>query len=76
VLGPLTDLYTRRRVVFKAGRLGPRHALEVRFGRPIVPRAGERPSEVMVRVRPSLAECGAETEREPRAGRARRRQPV
>jgi 1-acyl-sn-glycerol-3-phosphate acyltransferase len=61
-------------MVFKAGRPGPRHELEIRFGNPIVPRAGERPSEVMERVRLFLAECGAETERRPRTGRAHRRQ--
>jgi 1-acyl-sn-glycerol-3-phosphate acyltransferase len=66
----------RRWMVFKAGRPGPRHPLEIRFGRPIVPSPGERPSEVMERVRLFLAECGAETEREPRAGHAQRRQPA
>jgi 1-acyl-sn-glycerol-3-phosphate acyltransferase len=63
-------------MVFKAGRPGPRHPLEIRFGKPIAPRAGERPSEVMERVRLFLAECGAETEREPRAEHAPRRQPA
>jgi 1-acyl-sn-glycerol-3-phosphate acyltransferase len=63
-------------MVFKTGRPGPRHQLEIRFGSPIVPRAGERPSEVMERVRLFLAECGAETEREPETGHAQRRQPV
>jgi 1-acyl-sn-glycerol-3-phosphate acyltransferase len=63
-------------MVFKAGRPGPRHPLEVRFGNPIVPRAGERPSEVMERVRLFLAECGAKTERGPRTERAHRRQPA
>jgi 1-acyl-sn-glycerol-3-phosphate acyltransferase len=57
-------------MVFKAGRPGPRHALEIRFGKPIVRHAGERPSDVMERVRLFLAECGAETEGAPRAERA------
>src|SRR5215204_1365957 len=63
-------------MVFKAGRPGSRHRLEVRFGRPIAPRPGERPSDVMERVRLFLAECGAETERQPRRGRAHARQPA
>jgi len=61
-------------MVFKAGRPGPRHPLEIRFGNPIVPRARERPSETMEQVRLFLAECGAETEREPHVEHARRRQ--
>jgi 1-acyl-sn-glycerol-3-phosphate acyltransferase len=65
-----------RWMVFKAGRPGPRHALEIRFGKPIALRTGERPSEVMERVRLFLAECGAETEREPHAQQADRRQPA
>lgn len=65
-----------RWMVFKAGRPGPRHPLEIRFGKPIAPRARERPSEVMERVRLFLAECGAETEREPHAEHAHRRQPA
>jgi 1-acyl-sn-glycerol-3-phosphate acyltransferase len=65
-----------RWMAFKAGRPGPRHALEIRFGKPIVPRAGERPSEVMERVRLFLAECGAETHGEPHAEHAHPRQPV
>jgi 1-acyl-sn-glycerol-3-phosphate acyltransferase len=50
-------------MVFKAGRPGPRHAIEIHFGNPIFPRDGERLSEIMERVRLFLAECGAETER-------------
>jgi 1-acyl-sn-glycerol-3-phosphate acyltransferase len=65
-----------RWMVFKAGRPGPRHAIEIRFGNPIVSRTGEPPSEVMERVRLFLAECGAETEHEPRAEHARPRQPA
>jgi 1-acyl-sn-glycerol-3-phosphate acyltransferase len=61
-------------MVFKAGRPGPRHPLEIRFGKPIAPRAREHPSEVMERVRLFLAECGAETEREPHAEHRQRRQ--
>jgi 1-acyl-sn-glycerol-3-phosphate acyltransferase len=64
----------RHWMVFKAGRPGPRHALEIRFGKPIVPRASEEPGEVMERVRVFLAECGAETEREPHAEHAHPRQ--
>ena len=60
-------------MVFKARRPGPRHSIDIHFGDPIVPRPGERPSEVMERVRLYLAECGAETEREP--GRERARSP-
>jgi 1-acyl-sn-glycerol-3-phosphate acyltransferase len=63
-----------RWMVFKAGRPGPRHPLEIRFGKPIVPCAGERPSDVMERVRLFLAQCGAETEREPHAEHAYPRQ--
>jgi 1-acyl-sn-glycerol-3-phosphate acyltransferase len=65
-----------RWMVFKAGRPGPRHPLEIRFGKAIAPRAGERPSEMMGRVRLFFAECGAETEHEPRAEHAHRRQPA
>ena len=65
-----------RWMVFRAGRLGRRHRLEIRFGDPIVPRPGERPSEVMERVRLFLAECGADTEREPDRKRALPRQPA
>lgn len=54
----------RHWMVFKGGRPGPRHDIEICFGNPIVPRDGERPSEVMERVRLFLAERGAETERE------------
>lgn len=63
-------------MVLKAGRPGPRHQLEVRFGNPIVPRADERPSEVMERVRLFLAESGARTERERETEQAHRRQPA
>jgi hypothetical protein len=66
----------RRWMVFKAGRPGPRHPIEIHFGNPIVPRAGERLSEVMERVRRFLAERGAETERESHVERARPRQPA
>jgi len=52
----------RHWMVFKNGRPGPRHAIEIRFGEPIRPRAGEPPSEVMERVRLFLAESGATTE--------------
>lgn len=66
----------RHWMVFKAGRPGPRHQIEIRFGNPIVPGSSSRPSEDMERVRLFLAECGAETEREPRPQRAQTRQPV
>jgi 1-acyl-sn-glycerol-3-phosphate acyltransferase len=56
-------------MVFKTGRPGPRHPLEIRFGKPIVPRPGEPPGEVMERFRLFLAECGAETEGGPDAER-------
>jgi 1-acyl-sn-glycerol-3-phosphate acyltransferase len=65
-----------RWMVFKAGRPGPRHPLEIRFGKPITPRAREHPSDVMERVRLFFAECGAETEREPHAEHAHGRQPA
>jgi 1-acyl-sn-glycerol-3-phosphate acyltransferase len=65
-----------RWMVFKAGRPGPRHPLQIRFGKPIALRAGERPSEVMERVRLFFAECGAQTEPEPQAEHADRRQPA
>jgi 1-acyl-sn-glycerol-3-phosphate acyltransferase len=65
-----------RWMVFKAGRPGPRHPLEIRFGKPIAPRTHERPSEVMERVRLFLAGCAAETEHEPHAERARQHQPA
>jgi 1-acyl-sn-glycerol-3-phosphate acyltransferase len=51
----------QRWMAFKAGRPGPRHPIEVRFGNPIVPRDGERLSEVMTRVRAFLTDCGAKT---------------
>jgi hypothetical protein len=63
-------------MVFKAGRPGPRHPLEIRFGKPILAAARERHSEVMERVRLFLAECGAEMDRAPHPQRARRRQPA
>jgi 1-acyl-sn-glycerol-3-phosphate acyltransferase len=65
-----------RWMVFKAGRPGPRHPLEIRFGKPILAAARERHSEVMERVRLFLAECGAEMDRAPHPQRARRRQPA
>jgi 1-acyl-sn-glycerol-3-phosphate acyltransferase len=65
-----------RWMVSKRGLPGPRHLIEIHFGSPIVPRAHERPSQVMERVRLFLAECGAETEGEPRAEHARQRQPA
>jgi 1-acyl-sn-glycerol-3-phosphate acyltransferase len=65
-----------RWMVFKAGHPGPRHALEIRFGKPIAPRPGERPGEVMERVRLFFAGCGAETERDPDAEPAHPRQPA
>ena len=66
----------RHWMVFKAGRPGPRHDIEICFGNPIVPRDGERPSEVMERVRLFLAERGAETEREPDDEHTHLRQPA
>lgn len=43
-------------MVFKTGRPGPRHALAIRFGEPIDACAGDRPGDVMERVRAFLAE--------------------
>ena len=63
-------------MVFRAGRPGPRHPIEVRFGSPIEPGAGERPSQVMERVRVFLAECGAETESGRQGKRVHPRQPA
>jgi 1-acyl-sn-glycerol-3-phosphate acyltransferase len=79
-------------MVFKAGRPGPRHRLELRFGKPIVPGPDEPTAAIMERVRLFLAECGAETEggadvergpeggadadREPEAEPSPRRQPA
>jgi 1-acyl-sn-glycerol-3-phosphate acyltransferase len=65
-----------RWMVFKAGRPGARHPVEIHFGSPMLPRAGERPREVMEQVRLFLAECGAQTERQPRVKDARVRQPA
>jgi 1-acyl-sn-glycerol-3-phosphate acyltransferase len=61
-------------MVFKERRPGPRHPIEIRFGTPIVPRPGERPTQVMERVRLFLAECGAETAAGPHPERAAARQ--
>jgi 1-acyl-sn-glycerol-3-phosphate acyltransferase len=63
-------------MVFRGGRLGPRHPLEIRFGESIAARAGEPPGEVMERVRRFLAACGAETEPEPHAALEQPRQPA
>jgi 1-acyl-sn-glycerol-3-phosphate acyltransferase len=51
-----------------------RHAIEVRFGEPIVPRAGEDRLEVMERVRLFFAESGARTTPDERL--QRRAEPV
>jgi 1-acyl-sn-glycerol-3-phosphate acyltransferase len=51
----------RHWMVFKSGRPGPRHPLEIRFGEPIPTREGDRPSRLMERVRLFLAESGAAT---------------
>jgi 1-acyl-sn-glycerol-3-phosphate acyltransferase len=47
-------------MVFKEGRPGPRHPIEIRFGDPIAP--GGDPRDVMERVRLFLAESGARTQ--------------
>ncbi len=65
-----------RWMVFKTGRPGPRHALEIRFGEPIRPRAGESPSGLMERVRLFLAESGATTEPASDVAGSSRRQPA
>ena len=64
----------RHWMVFKRGRPGPRHAIEMRFGEPIRVRPGEHPAEVMERVRLFLAESGATTEQGPDVGQLPRRQ--
>lgn len=56
--------------------IGRRHPLEVRFGAPIRPRAGEDRSEVMERVRLFFAESGAETTPDPRVVAPVERPPV
>jgi 1-acyl-sn-glycerol-3-phosphate acyltransferase len=48
-------------MTFKAGRPGPRHALDVRFGEPIASPSVEDRDEVMERIRLFLAESGADT---------------
>jgi 1-acyl-sn-glycerol-3-phosphate acyltransferase len=63
-------------MVFRSGRPGSRHPLEIRFGEAIAANRGEAPAEVMELVRRFLAECGAETERASRAAHARPRQPA
>jgi hypothetical protein len=47
-------------MVFRQGRPGARHPIEIRFGDPIEP--GGDPHEVMERVRLFLAESGARTQ--------------
>jgi 1-acyl-sn-glycerol-3-phosphate acyltransferase len=64
-----------RWMVFKAGRPGPRHELDIRFGNPFVSAPGN-PREDMERVRLFLAECGAETQGQSRFRRARTHQPA
>jgi len=66
-----------RWMVFKAGRPGPRHPVEIRFGGTRSSRATANGfSEVMERVRLFLAECGAGTERRRAVERARPHQPA
>jgi len=66
----------RRWMVFKAGRPGPRHPLEVRFGEAIPVDADKSPVQVMERVRRFLAACGAETTPAPDSALAQPRQPA
>ncbi len=63
---------------FKNGRpFAARHQIEIRFGDPIRPRAGEHRADVMERVRLFLAESGATTEHGGApAGPTPSRQPV
>lgn len=61
-------------MVFRAGRPGPRHAIEIRFGPPIRPRPDEPREDVMERVRLFLAESGADTRTA--APRARQGEPA
>ena len=56
-----------RWMVFKAGRPGPRHPLEIRFGEPIASDGGEHPREVMARVWRFLSESGATPRHAPRS---------
>lgn len=49
-------------MVFREGRPGPRHAIEIRFGPPIRPGDHEPREDVMERIRLFLAESGADTE--------------
>jgi 1-acyl-sn-glycerol-3-phosphate acyltransferase len=65
-----------RWMVFKAGGASPRHLIDIRFGNPILPSPRNRPSESMERVRLFLAECGAQTERQPRPERVQTHQPA
>jgi len=48
-------------MVFKTGRPGRRHDVEIRFGEPIRARDGEPAVDVMERVRLFLADAGADT---------------
>ena len=64
----------RRWMVFRRGRPGSRHPLEIRFVEPIAAGSGD-PAEVMERVRRFLAECGAETQPAPQPVPEQPRQP-
>jgi 1-acyl-sn-glycerol-3-phosphate acyltransferase len=65
----------RHWMVFRGGRASPRHPLEIRFGKPVVPDVEEAPAEVMERVRSFFADCGAETDPAPTAAPERARHP-
>jgi len=66
----------RKWMVFRGGRPGPRHPLEIRFGESIAVPPGEPPTEVMERVRRFFAECGAETAAVARAAPEQPREPA
>lgn len=56
-------------MVFKEGRPGRRHPIEIHFGAPIRARPGDDRDDVMERIRLFLAESGADTELHASLGR-------
>ncbi len=63
-------------MVFKRGRPGPRHRIEIRFGEPIAPTEAQARDEVMERIRLFLTACGADLQPAPERRRQRQRQTV
>jgi len=61
-------------MVFKEGRPGRRHPIEIRFGATIRARPDDDRDDVMERIRLFLAESGADTE--PHASLGRQGEPV